>query len=466
MTYQSVKQKTGRSGFPEQLIDRRTQNTKENYIPGIPLRIVSEIGKGAYGQVFECLTNDNLSVAVKRISFDKYGIRCLNEATIMSSIKHAHIASAQNIYSDDGSIYIVSTKAKTDLNKWTRKTKKGNIPDNKTLLSWSRALVSALSCLHSQGVIHCDMKASNVLYYGAKTDIKLNDFTLSVVRHNQNSKYSHNKCTSTHRPYEVWIGDKWNEKVDIWGLGCTLFEIAYGQLLFPYQGGTNIPDEEIKKRMINCLLDWSERGPIQTSLQLSPSSNDYLGFCLPQDFFSEDKKLFNSFILSMLSLLPDERPSIFKLQQHPFLNQEAPFKKISFFVYSSEGYFSGPKERLKTRLYQFLSQDIYEFVMELYSRSTGLKQIYNVFLNDNIKICLCILVACKLTKQPLPLSYFTMSENMGGLGLNNEEYSLVFNLETKFCEYFSFRLHVSPKIANIPSAESNASGSRFSESDT
>ncbi len=420
----------------------------------IPLRVVGEIGKGAYGQVFECLTNENLSVAVKRIAFDKYGIRCLNEATIMSSIKHNHIAHAQNVYSDEGSIYIVSQKAKTDLNKWTRKSKKGNIPDTKTLLTWSRALVSALSCLHSQGVIHCDMKASNVLHFG-KNDIRLNDFTLSIVRHHQNKKYTHNICTSTHRPYEVWVSEPWNEKVDIWGLGCTLFEIAYGQLLFPYQGGTNIPDDEIKKRMINCLLDWGQRGPVNNTLDKMPSSSDFLRFDLPVEFFEPERKLFNSFILSMLTIAPDTRPSIFELQQHPYLNQEMQFKKISFFVYSSEGYFQGPKDKLRSRLYQFLSSDVYDFMMEIYARSHGLKHIENTILTDVLRICLCILIACKLIKQPLPLTYFTMSESMGGLGLSNQDYMLMYKLEPKFCEYFSFRLHVSPQIAHNSSAESN-----------
>lgn len=426
-----------------------------NYLSSnIPLRVVSEIGKGAYGQVFECLTNENMSVAVKRITFDKYGIRCLNEATIMSSIKHTHIANAQNIFTDEGAIYIVSQKAKTDLNKWTRKSKKANIPDNKTLVHWSRALVSALSCLHSQGVIHCDMKASNVLYYG-KSDIRLNDFTLSIVRHHQNKKYTHNICTSTHRPYEVWTGDLWDEKVDIWGLGCTLFEVAYGQLLFPYQGGTNIPDEEIKKRMINCLLDWGQRGPVECTLNNLPTSHDFLPFELPNDFFDPERKLFNSFILSMLTVSPKERPSIFELQQHPYLNQDISFKKISFFVFSTEGFFHGPKEKLKSKLYQFLSNDIYDFMMELYARSHGLKHIENTVLTDTLKICICILIACKLIKQPLPLTYFTMSESMGGLGLSNQEYGLIFKLEPKFCEYFTFRLHVSPKIAHYSSAESN-----------
>jgi serine/threonine protein kinase len=414
--------------------------------PNIPLRIVSEIGKGAYGQVYECLTNDNKSVAVKKIIYDKYGIRCLNEATIMSSIKHQHIAYAQTIYSDELSIYIVSQKAKTDLNKWTRKSKKGNVPDSKTLLYWTRALVSALSCLHSQGVIHCDMKASNVLFF-TKNDVRLNDFTLSVVRHYSNKKYSHNICTSTHRPPEVWIDAGWNEKVDIWGLGCTLFEVAYGQLLFPYQGGNGISDEDIKRRTIDCLNDWGIRGPVQGKTFGGPKGNDFLPFELPSEFFLPENKLFNIFILSMLKLDPTERPSIFELQKHSYLNIESPFKKISFLVYSTEGYSQYPRDKLKMRLNQFLNNDMYDFVLELFSRSYGLKIINDIQLQEQVRIGICILIACKLLKQPLPLSYFTLSENMGGLGLTQEELKLVFKLETKFCEHLSFRIHISPTIA-------------------
>ena len=412
----------------------------------IPLRAISEIGKGAYGQVYECVTPENKSVAVKRITFDKYGIRCLNEATIMCSIKHPYIAYAHQVYTDEGSIFIVSTKAKSDLNKMTRKSKKGNVPDPKTLLQWSKALVSGLSCLHSQGILHCDMKASNVLYYG-RNEIRINDFTLSVVRHNMHKKYTHNICTSTHRPYEVWADQGWNEKVDIWGLGCTLFEIAYGQLLFPYQGGNNIPEDEVKRRMIDCLKDWANRGPVECRSLGTVKSRDFLPFELPNEFFQPQNKAFNIFILEMLKLDPSERPTIFEIQKHAYLNQESEFKKVSFLVYSSESYYQYPKERLKMKLAQFLSRDLNDFVLELFARSYGLKTIMDVVLTEPVRVAICILLACKLMKQSLPLSFFTLDEKMGGLSLTQQEQRMVFQFESKFCEHLAFRLHISPEVA-------------------
>jgi len=150
----------------------------------------------------------------------------------------------------------------------------------------------------------------------------------------------------------------------------------------------------------------------------------------------------------MLRLDPSERPSIFDLQKHSYLNSDIQFKKISFLVYSTESYSHFPKESLKKKLQQFLNHDMYDYVMELFSRSYGLKMINDVQINDSLRIGICILIACKLLKQALPVSYFTLAENMGGLGLSSQDQKLIFHLETKFCEHLSFRLHISPSIAH------------------
>jgi hypothetical protein len=76
-----------------------------------------------------------------------------------------------------------------------------------------------------------------------------------------------------------------------------------------------------------------------------------------------------------------------------------------------------------------------------------LKTIYDVVLTEPVRVAICILVACKLIKQPLPLSFFTLEEKMGGLSLTQQEQRMVFQFESKFCEHFGFRLHISPEVA-------------------
>jgi serine/threonine protein kinase len=406
----------------------------------MPIQILSEIGKGGYGTVYECVNENGLIVAVKKIPFDKYGIRCLNEATIMSSFNHPNIASAYNIHTDDQALYIFSKKAKCDLNKWTRKSKKGKIPDQYLLFKWASAIVSALACFHSQGVIHCDMKASNILMFN-KTDIRLNDFTLSIMRHKPGKKYTYNTCTSTHRPLEVWQGTGWDEKIDIWGLGCTLFEIAYGELLFPYQGGNGISDEEIKQKTMDCLLDWGLNGLAKGQTYGSPKGK-FTKFSLPEEFHLPQNKLFNQMILSMLHLNPKERPTIFEIKNHTYFKShgnENGLKKIPFLVYSTESTGRYPSDKFKSLLQEYVEEDVIDLMCEIYSR-TFQYNCYDIqnpqsLITDQVRTAICTNIACKLLKHALPLNVYKF---------NASQLKDLIVYETRFCDYLTFRLHVSP----------------------
>lgn len=425
------------------IYNKNDSEPKSFLSPTIPIQILSEIGKGGYGTVYECLNENGMIVAVKKIPFDKYGIRCLNEATIMSSFKHPNIASAYSIHTDDKSMFIVSKKAKCDLNKWTRKTKKGNVPDKFQLYKWTCALVSALACFHSQGVIHCDMKASNVLMFN-KADIRLNDFTLSIMRHKPGKKYQSNTCTSTHRPLEVWMNKPWDEKIDIWGLGCTLFEIAYGQLLFPFQGGNGISDEETKQRSINGLLDWGLNGLVKGSTYGTPKNTNYLKFEIPEEFYQPDNQLFNNLILSMLHLNPDERPSIFQIKNHRYFQMngtDAGLAKIPFRIMSTEATNYYPSDKYKKILKEYLDSEVLDLMCQLYSRTYNLKFVpsknasQDETIQENVRIAICTNIACKLLKHPLPIQAYKFNPS--------QLHNLIY-YECKFCDYLSFCLHISP----------------------
>src|SRR5581483_10197142 len=126
--------------------------------------IQESIGRGGYGSCYKCVDEFGNPFAVKCIKIDKYGIPHPLEFSIMSSIRHPYINSAYKIYVKDDIIYTFMDLAKCDVSKIVRIDKnptRESYPDPPRLRKWLCSIVSALSCLHSQKLVHADIKASN-----------------------------------------------------------------------------------------------------------------------------------------------------------------------------------------------------------------------------------------------------------------------------------------------------------------
>ena len=239
---------------------------KNKYEPEIGSKIhifeSEKLGEGSYGSVYRCCNENGNCFAVKCIKSNDTGIPNILETSIMKTIFHPNLNTAVHIHTSPSETHIFQKLAKTDLSRYTRKNKK-NISFS-TLKRWSFEIVQGLACLHRQNIVHADIKASNVLLFEDKS-VKLGDFTLSVlvkdsyssISKNQHSfsanntqprkKFTHKVCTYSHRPPECWFDQGWSYPLDIWSLGCTLFEIAYGKLLFPSQG--KITNKESKEEV-------------------------------------------------------------------------------------------------------------------------------------------------------------------------------------------------------------------------
>lgn len=209
----------------------------------------------------------------------------VNEVRILASIDHINVIAYKEAFFDDtsNSLIIVMEFAQGGdlLNKIEKhQTKKTRFSD-KELWSYMIQSLRGLKALHDQKICHRDIKVSLPsltssqganLFITNDGIIKLGDLNVSKV---QKSRLMH---TQTGTPYytspEVWKDKPYDNKCDIWSLGCVLYELA--ALHPPFRGNSmKALCTNILKGSYPSLSKKVDRGfqkMLAKMLQLNPSS--------------------------------------------------------------------------------------------------------------------------------------------------------------------------------------------------
>ncbi|KAK8950081.1 Serine/threonine-protein kinase AFC3 [Platanthera guangdongensis] len=94
----------------------------------------------------------------------------------------------------------------------------------------ARQCLEALQYLHGLKVIHCDLKPENILIKSySRCEIKIIDLGSSCFLTDNLRLYVQSR---SYRAPEVILGVPYDEKIDIWSLGCILAELYTGEVLF------------------------------------------------------------------------------------------------------------------------------------------------------------------------------------------------------------------------------------------
>ena len=192
--------------------------------------ILTKIGEGAYSIVYKARRHsDDKIYAIKKVKIQKLSEKekknALSEIRIMASIKHPNIISYKEAFfdEDDDSLCLIMEYADSgDLWQRIQRCIKRSVRLNeKTVWSIFTQVTRGLKALHDLGVFHRDLKSANV-FLNKDGTVKLGDMNVSKV-----SKDGFLR-TQTGTPYyaspEVWQDLKYNNKSDIWSLGCVLYE--------------------------------------------------------------------------------------------------------------------------------------------------------------------------------------------------------------------------------------------------
>ena len=95
-------------------------------------------------------------------------------------------------------------------------------------LSVTRQMLHALRHLHDAGFTHTDLKPDNILHHRRSGKVKLADLGSAAEK----LETGDSLCTREYTPPEVLLGSSLTPAIDYWSLGCTVFEMLTGELLF------------------------------------------------------------------------------------------------------------------------------------------------------------------------------------------------------------------------------------------
>ena len=223
-------------------------------INGNKYNIVGELGKGGNGQVFKVKKeNDEIMYAIKKIAISNLSEdeveQIENESKILASINDENIVQYYDSSKDSSSFYILMEYCEgSDLKKFINEHKKQNkLIEEKIIYKIVSNLCLGIKAIHDKNLIHRDLKPENI-FISENFSIKIGDFGISKQL-SVNEEYAVTSIgTSKYMAPEVIKGEKYNNKVDIWALGCIIYELFTLNVCFDSKSLLGFVDIIIKKK--------------------------------------------------------------------------------------------------------------------------------------------------------------------------------------------------------------------------
>ncbi|XP_044521992.1 serine/threonine-protein kinase Nek3 isoform X2 [Gracilinanus agilis] len=201
--------------------------------------VLKVIGEGSFGRALLVRQeSSNQKYAMKEIRLPKSLSDIKNsrkEAILLAKMRHPNIVAFKESFEADGHLYIVMEYCDEGDLMQRIKNQKGKLFPEDMILHWFTQMCLGVNHIHKKRVLHRDIKSKNV-FLTQNGNIKLGDFGSARLL----SKPMAFACTYVGTPYyvppEIWENMPYNNKSDIWSLGCILYELC--TLKHPFQANS------------------------------------------------------------------------------------------------------------------------------------------------------------------------------------------------------------------------------------
>ncbi|GAA6062854.1 hypothetical protein JCM10212_006107 [Sporobolomyces blumeae] len=206
-----------------------------------------QVGEGTYGKVYKARdVETNKLVALKRIRMeaekDGFPITAVREIKLLQSLRHRNVVDLIEMLVSKGHVYMVMEYMDHDLTGVLHHPTISFSPAH--LKSLMKQFLEGLGFIHRRGVLHRDLKGSNILL-SKHGELKIADFGLArFFARGRNNDYTNRVITQWYKPPELLFGATvYGEEVDMWSAGCIFLELFARRPVF--QGQDEIHQLEV-----------------------------------------------------------------------------------------------------------------------------------------------------------------------------------------------------------------------------
>ncbi|CAI2386109.1 unnamed protein product [Moneuplotes crassus] len=289
------KRSTNKMSFdPKNLIKGKDSRMEDNY------EFCGKLGKGTYGEVLKL--RDKMSGEFRacksfiKANYKKEKISLLyNEVRILRMMDHPNIVKVYDYYEDCDRFHIIMEYCEGG--ELFEYISKAGVFTEDMASHIMKQILSAIAYLHSQNILHSDLKAENIMLVEKNDD----DFFIKLIDFGMATKYEQKKSHIQGTPYYIApevLKNCYDSKADIWSLGVLIYILLLGAP--PFKASSL---KEIFKKILVGKIDFSKE--ICGSL-------------------SEDSL---EFIKELLKYDPEERPSAAECLKLPWIKKHSQKRK-------------------------------------------------------------------------------------------------------------------------------------------
>ena len=289
-------------------------------------QILKVIGDGTYGKVYQGINKEtNEKVAIKKLKNKMSSWEdCIlqNEVRFLRKLNNENIVKLfEVIREQNNDVSYIFEYCDCNLFEFIEKHRKQKMFISEAKI---RNIIYQITCglkyLHSCNIMHRDLKPENILMVLSNNLVKIADFgTAKEIPDFLDNSLTDYVCTRWYRAPECTLkSNNYNEKIDVWAIGCIMAELYTLKPIFPGIDEFDQLNKILKITGTPEYNEWPEGFALIQKLNIRVPN--YNKCNLNQIVFNANEDAID-FLEHIFQVNPEKRPSAGELLKHPYFTE-------------------------------------------------------------------------------------------------------------------------------------------------